>query len=606
MSSQPKSTDGSGTRVPVETIPITEMANELTRDLDIAEPREMARLFRQSDAQMFFGYGGWPALTDEETVETCAKLAVAAAETMRAGERGVIFLSGAGTSGRFSQMISRQFNRLLKAARLEPVFKPLIAGGNLALVKAQEGAEDDPRKAVEDMDLRTPHGAERIFYVGITCGLAAPYTAGQLHALEKSESAVRVLLGFNPVDRARNVKIEGWHKTFAEVVRQQVEAGRLVVLNPIYGPESLMGSTRMKGGSATKILLETIFYAALELVGAAEPEKGQKRIEASDPKGVERRVLELLRRYRATIAATYEHIGILEHLIREGGSSLRRGGKITYLGRETAGIVGLIDASECVPTFGATHEDVRGYLRNGWRELLDEDADYSDSGPEFDIGFDSFEREKLPDLSKGDLVLGIAIGEVGPNTRLLLEHASRTKATTGVVLVAAVPPARTDLVEGVDFTHVVIVPSLGFAPGMHNLAEIALKLCLNALSTGAHVQIGKVYENRMIDLRISNNKLYYRAIRTICLLTGASEQTARLSLHRAAFKKDTLGPREVEAPPSAIIQAGTNAPRVVPIALLLALGAPSYEHAADELARDPVPRRVIKGMLDAEKTAVDE
>jgi len=589
-----------------ETIPITEMANELTRDLDIAEPREMARLFRQADAQMFAGYGGWPALTDDETVATCAKLAVQAAETIRQGERGVIFLSGAGTSGRFAQMISRQFNRLLRTARMEPIFRPLIAGGNLALVKAQEGAEDDPKKSVEDMDLRTPPDATRIFYVGITCGLAAPYTAGQLHALEKNEKAVRVLLGFNPVERARDVKIEGWHKTFAEVIRQQVEAERLVVLNPIYGPEALMGSTRMKGGSSTKILLETIFQAALELAGAVEPEKGQKRIDASDAKAVERRIMELLRRFRATIAATYEHIEELEHLIREGGSALRKGGKITYLGRESAGIVGLVDASECVPTFGATHEDVRGYLRNGWRELLDEDADYSDSGPEFEISFDDFERDKLPDLSKGDLVLGIAIGEVGPNTRLLLEHAGRTKARTGVLLVAAVPPAKTDLVEGVDFTHVVIIPSLGFAPGMHNLAELALKLCLNALSTGAHVQIGKVYENRMIDLRISNNKLYYRAVRTICLLTGANEQEAKLALHRAAFRKDALGPREIDAPPSAIIQAGTNAPRVVPTALLLALGAPGYEQASEELSRDPVSRRVIKRLLDAEKTAVDE
>ncbi len=589
-----------------EKIPITEQANELTRDLDISEPVEMARLFRQSDAQLFAGYGGYPSLSDQGIVAECARLAVDAAKTIRAGEKGAIFLSGAGTSGRFAQMLSRQFNRLLSTAHLEPVFKPLVAGGNLALVKAQEGAEDDPKKAAEDLDLRLPAGAEKIFYVGITCGLAAPYTAGQLHHLENDQRATRVLLGFNPMDRARNVQIEGWDKTFADVVRQQAADGQLTVLNPVYGPEPVLGSTRMKGGSATKIILDVIFFTALELVGAVEPEKGSKRAEPDDLQSVERRVLLLLRRYRETVAHVYDHMDILEGLIREGGAALRKGGKISYLGRETAGIVGLIDASECVPTFGANHEDVRGYLRTGWKELLDEDSDYSSSGPEFQIDFDSFEKNKLPDLAKGDLVMTVAVGEIGPNTRLLLEHAGKTKATTGVLLIAAVPPAKSDLVEGVDFMHTVLIPSLGFAPGMLNLAELALKLCLNALSTGAHVQVGKVYENRMIDLRISNNKLYFRAIRTISLLTGAKEETARLALHRSVFRKDALSPEEADAPPSAIIQAGTTASRVVPIALLLAMGGITYDQAAEQLARDPVPRRVIKQVLEkANETAVD-
>ncbi len=581
-----------------EKIPITEQANELTRDLDISESLEMARLFRQADAQLFAGYGGCHALADPENVAACARLAIDAAKTIQAKDKGVIFLSGAGTSGRFAQMLARQFNRLLKTAHFDPVFKPLVAGGNLALVKAQEGAEDDPGQAARDLDLRLPQDTESIFYVGITCGLAAPYTAGQLHRLENDKRAVRVLLGFNPIDRARNVRIEGWDRTFADVVRQQVADGSLTVLNPVYGPEAVLGSTRMKGGSATKIVLDAIFFTALELVGASEPEKGSKRAESGDPRSVERRVLQLLRRYRETVAHVYEQIDVIESLIREGGSALRKGGKISYLGRETAGIVGLIDASECVPTFGANHEDVRGHLRGGWKELLDEDSDYSSSGPEFQIDFESFEKNKLPDLAKGDLVMGIAIGEVGANTRLLLEHAGKTRATTGVLLIAAVPPAKSDLVEGVDFMHTVIVPSLGFAPGVLNLAELALKLCLNALSTGAHVQIGKVYENRMIDLRISNNKLYFRAIRTICLLTGAKEETARLALHRAVYKRDALSPEETDAPPSAIIQAGTTASRVVPIALLLAMGGITYDQAAEQLARDPVPRRVIKQTLE--------
>ena len=582
-------------------VPITERPNPLTTDLDISEPLAMARLFRQADEQMFTGWGEYPSLNDREMVEKCAELAREVALILKSGEQGVIMMSGAGTSGRFAQLLSRQFNRLLKNAHKPQVFKPLVAGGALALVKAQEGAEDDAEAAVNDMKNVMPDKYERALYFGITCGMSAPYCAGQLDALRKDEKATSVLLAFNPVSSARNVPIEDWSKTFAHVIEENLENERFHILNPVYGPEAVMGSTRMKGGSSTKILLEAIFAVGLEIDGVVAPEEGAKAPAIDDMAAIERRVRVYLRRYRATMHAVYEHMDALSTLITEAGNTLRSGGRVNYLGRDTAGIVGLIDASECVPTFGAAFDDIRGHLNGGWPELLDETRDFSESGGEFRIGLKDFESDKLPNLEKGDLILGICIGEVGPNTRLLLEQVAKTKAKAGLILITAIPTKKDDLPVPPEMAHIINIPSLGFTPGMHNQAEFALKLALNALSTGAHVMIGKVYENRMIDLRISNNKLYFRSLMIIETLTGCSTEKAKSSLHRAVFRKDQLTPEELGAKPSEIIRTATDVPRIVPTALLLAMGDLTLDQAKELLAQDPVPRRVIKAQIEKQQ-----
>ncbi len=583
--------------------PITELPNELTMDIDLADPMGIARLLRQGDAQLFAGWRDYPCLFDEEVIRHCARLAEVTSQAVSAGQQGVILLAGAGTSGRFAALLCRSFNRLLRAAHKPAVFRPLVAGGYKALVKAQEGAEDDPALAVQDLKNALPDGATHILYFGITCGLSAPYIGGQIDHLSPVKEATSVLVGFNPVGTARDMPVENWNKTFAEVIRPLESSDRFFVLNPIYGPESIMGSTRLKGGSATKILLETIFYVGLELAGILAPDATGRPPSLGEPQSIAARILELLRLYRETVQATYDAIEDIASLIRVAGSTLRSGGRINYLGRETAGIVGIIDATECPPTFGASFEDVRGFLRGGWPELLDEKNDLSANGPEYNIDLEYFEKEKLPDLAKGDLVLGIAIGELGPVTRALLEKAEKSKATSGVILVAAVPPKKDDLPGHFEHRYILQVPALGFQPGFHNLAELALKIVLNALSSGGHVQVGKVYHNRMIDLRISNQKLYFRALGTIEKLTGVDAESARVALHRAAFRKDSLDKTELEATPGMVIKAGSNRPRVVPTALLLALGSMTYEQSQALLARDPVARRVIKAELDKDDVA---
>ncbi len=128
-------------------------------------------------------------------------------------------------------------------------------------------------------------------------------------------------------------------------------------------------------------------------------------------------------------------------------------------------------------------------------------------------------------------------------------------------------------------------PTLGAAP-----REVALKLTLNAITTGAHVLAGKVYGNRMIDLRISNNKLFHRTISIISDLIGVSAEEALEALLKSIFQTDELTEAEREAPISACIEAAKNVEKVVPKALLIATGQ----------SRTPLPQKLWPGTLSCE------
>ncbi|MEQ8819385.1 MAG: hypothetical protein RLY93_04015 [Sumerlaeia bacterium] len=612
------------TPTPAPLAPITESPNELTGDIDLATPLEMARLLRQSDAQIFSGYGGLPSVIDEPVVNHAVNMARQTAKAIAAGEKGAVVISGAGTSGRLAWFLSRNFNRRLRTLGAAEVFRPLLAGGAHVLVKSLEGVEDDPKTGVTDLNAVLNKGVtaddaapgetnkpgpnlSHIVYVGITCGLSAAYTAGQVNSLLNDSRASVVLLGFNPLDRARRLTIEGWDRTFADIVEAGLKAAeqdpaRFIPLVPVYGPEAIKGSTRMKGGSTTKLLLEAVFSLAMEIAGMTENAPVDE--DSSDAVLVAR-LRAMLLSYQRAITAVYTNTEQIGEMIRLGGAALRCGGQISYIGRDTAGFLGILDASECPPTFGAHPRDVRGYIRSGWPELLDEERDFTYKGPDYAISHEAFEKDRLEDLSRGDFVLGIAIGEVGPSTLGLIEAATESRASVALLLVGKQRPSKENLPKNLEHFFFVEVPELGFAPDFHNVAELALKLCLNAVSTGAHVLVGRVYHNQMIDLRISNTKLYHRAIGTIAQLAETSEELAREAVHRAAFRKDTLSAEEQDALPSAIIKLVGDRSGVVPLALLLAIGGTTVEDGQKALAADPVVRRVVEKQLKkkAEGTA---
>lgn len=585
------------------TLPTTETPSELTRELDLADGETAARLLAACDAQIFAGWRGSRGLRADAVLDACARLAQAAVEVLRTPGSGRILLAGAGTSGRLAHLACRQFNRLLRRAGRPEAFQALVAGGSKALVRSVEGAEDDHAAAVRQLEVALPPFGEPVLYLGISCGLSAPAVASQLHALRGREGAVRALLGFNRAEEARSTPIEEWDETFASVLEACLADPAFILANPIVGPEALTGSSRLKGGTATKIILESVFATALESLGLIAP-GGCAEATASEDEDVDlddplrERIRRHFDAYADAIDAAHRADSAMGQLGEMAAAALKRAGSVYYLGRETAGIMGLIDASECPPTFGSQYSDVRAYLRSGWAELMDKEEAPTITGDEFQIAHQDFQAARLPDLERGDLVVGIAIDCMGPNTAELLALAREKRATTAAVLVRSGRGGDPNIPENVDQVLLVDLPCLGLVDDFPNYAETALKLFLNAASTAAFLQMGKVFHNQMIDLRIANQKLVLRAVETLRDLAGVDEEEAWRALVKVVHNTDNPTAEQLESTPTALVREASGRARIVPTALLAAALRQPLEEVGKLLAQDPVVRRVLGGALE--------
>jgi N-acetylmuramic acid 6-phosphate (MurNAc-6-P) etherase len=582
--------------MPQDQLSITETPNELTNDIDIAGPLGIVRLFRQSDAQILNGWQTYPALLDLEILEKVERAVSETARLLRFKGEKKIIISGAGTSGRLAMFAARTFNEILRAKGFTPLFEYLIAGGDKALIRAQEGAEDDPHQAVRD--LRAALGsAQRALYIGVTCGFSAPYIAGQLDYAKQHPSIFSVLLGFNPPERARNSRIENWNKTFRDVVYAIQKKKHCLILNPIVGPEPITGSTRMKGGSATKLLLEVIFSLALLESGIVK----QKEVllhDFSAEQEVLAQVKKMIRQYEAARLAAYDEEEPLADLIERAGETLRRKGHIYYLGYPPFGILGTVDASECPPTFGADFEDVRGFIFGGWKGLLALERDLSSEGTVYRIDAREFEKVKLPRLGKNDLVIGLGMQNLQDRILTLLRESRKRGAAAAAVIVNA---NRRRLSREIQLCVAPHVSPEGLVRNAPIFAEYAMKLVLNAITTGGHVLTGKVYQNRMVDLRISNNKLFYRTVRIVSNIMSVSEHAAQRAVLRSIYNTDTLTHSVSELPISSHIDAARGQEKLVPKALLLSTGQFTCRTAAAALRKEPIVRNIILAMANEQK-----
>jgi hypothetical protein len=133
---------------------------------------------------------------------------------------------------------------------------------------------------------------------------------------------------------------------------------------------------------------------------------------------------------------------------------------------------------------------------------------------------------------------------------------------------------------------------LGWGP-----LQLGVKLVLNALTTGGHVLAGKVFGNRMVDLRISNNKLFHRTVGIIGDLIHVGPEEAAEALLRSVFQTDSLTEAQRNAPISECIEKAKAVDKVVPKALLMATGKFTYGEASDALARNPVVRGLLAATL---------
>lgn len=204
-------------------------------------------------------------------------------------------------------------------------------------------------------------------------------------------------------------------------------------------------------------------------------------------------------------------------------AAFKSGGRLIYFGAGTSGRLGVLDASECPPTFRSPPGMVEGVIAGG-REAMFVAQEGAEDSPEAGAR-DVDDRN----VGANDVVMGIATGGTTPYVHGALRRAAERGAKT--VFFSCVQP-----VPGEPPVDVVIRPLTGpeVLTGSTRLkAGTATKLVLNQITTIAMVQLGKCYENLMVDLRATNQKLWDRGARIISMLTGQDRDTAMDLLRRA-------------------------------------------------------------------------
>ena len=215
--------------------------------------------------------------------------------------------------------------------------------------------------------------------------------------------------------------------------------------------------------------------------------------------------------------AVAEHIAAAIDLIAQ---ALNAGGHMIYVGAGTSGRLGVLDASECPPTFGVDYELVRGIIAGGERAMFraSEGAEDNEAQGRADLAADG--------VRAGDVVVGLSASGGAPYVLGALKMATEMGAVP--IGVTCNPDSRMH-----PLCQVTIAPVVGaeVITGSSRLkAGTAQKLVLNMLSTGAMIKTGKVMGNLMVNVRPTNQKLRLRCIRIIGELTGCDAVTAEQAL----------------------------------------------------------------------------
>jgi N-acetylmuramic acid 6-phosphate etherase len=220
------------------------------------------------------------------------------------------------------------------------------------------------------------------------------------------------------------------------------------------------------------------------------------------------------------IEAELDHIAHATDMVY---NALKKGGRLFYIGAGTSGRLGVLDASECPPTYGVSPEMVQGIIAGGLPALT-----RSQEGAE-DLLEDGVQALIDRNCTKQDVVMGIAASGVTPFVIGALQHAKSIGAKT--IFFSCNPQAAKKV-----FAHVHITPKVGpevITGSTRMKAGTATKMVLNMITTTTMIKLGKVYENLMVDLTPSCQKLIDRSQRILCAITNLSPQDSAQKLQEA-------------------------------------------------------------------------
>ena len=217
-----------------------------------------------------------------------------------------------------------------------------------------------------------------------------------------------------------------------------------------------------------------------------------------------------------------EQIPQIEKLVNAIVLQMKNGGRLFYLGAGTSGRLGIVDASECPPTFGVDHGLVVGLMAGGdkaMRKAVEFAEDSSSLG---------WEDLKTHNITSRDVVIGIAASGTTPYVIGALKKCQEEKIITGCIVCNEGSPVS----EVSDYpVEVVVGPE--FVTGSTRMKSgTAQKLVLNMISTSVMIKLGKVKGNKMVDMQLSNNKLVDRGTKMIMQELSVNYETAHSLLEK--------------------------------------------------------------------------
>lgn len=210
----------------------------------------------------------------------------------------------------------------------------------------------------------------------------------------------------------------------------------------------------------------------------------------------------------------------IARLIEETARALKNAGRLIYIGAGTSGRLGVLDASECPPTFSVGYEKVIGLIAGGNSAMFKAVENSEDS--ELDVVNDL----KKIDLNKNDILVGITASGRTPYVISGIKYAKSLGVKTGSI--ACNKDAKVSKVA--DFPIEVEVGAEILTGSTRLKAGTATKMVLNMITTASMVLVGKTYKNYMVDLKASNNKLKLRAENIVIDVTGITRKEAEKAL----------------------------------------------------------------------------
>ncbi len=203
-------------------------------------------------------------------------------------------------------------------------------------------------------------------------------------------------------------------------------------------------------------------------------------------------------------------------------SKLKEGGRLFYLGAGTSGRMGILDASECPPTFGVSHDLVIGLIAGG-DSAIRKAVEFAE-----DSELEGWKDLKEYDISSEDFVIGIAASGTTPYVVGALKKCNDNQIETACITCNAGSPVALTAQYPIEVT---VGPE--FVTGSTRMkAGTAQKMVLNMISTTAMIHLGRIKGNKMVDMQLSNNKLIERGIRMIMEEFDLTEHEAQQLLYK--------------------------------------------------------------------------